>query len=519
MKRIALWSMLASLAGSLAWGEATPPAGAPNPAAATSAATDMPAPGECNIKLLGQLHVDVAVTRWQKLGLGVVEKETMDDQTRDLLQFGNGRLCDKAVWDAIPGGQAAYDKMPGLDKIRAVRHAALVVRDSKNPPAGAPNPLAAAAAATDKPAPGECNKALLRQLHVNPAAGIGFGSWGVVNRDHPDEQTKTLLQFGNPQLCDKAVWDAIPGGQAAYDKQDGLEKIRLILNAAAGIRRSKNPTPAAPAVTGASAFNDVENAVVDFMQSDEDTKMSDADKAALQKELDAKDFDKVRARIKGTLKAYVLGQSSELDRFLDDNYSDMKKKDFTDYFCANGQLPSAAAAGALTETKAKPQAGQLATGHDWDARANPPGLAVQAQPPRMYSTDTTEQAQLALACATNDANPGGTPPGPNLDNNSNVPSPGPPTLVNTNNPPGPSGPGGGSHNLTAGSDSQKHPGGLNLDADGKRDSTAIGIMTGGLFGLLAMGAAAGPAGILMAALVGGLIGFFGWGLTHPKKDK
>ncbi|MDD5628487.1 MAG: hypothetical protein PHU21_05455 [Elusimicrobia bacterium] len=60
---------------------------------------------------------------------------------------------------------------------------------------------------------------------------------------------------------------------------------------------------------------------------------------------------------------------------------------------------------------------------------------------------------------------------------------------------------------------------IDLDDQGKRDSVAFGVMTGGVFGLLAMGAAAGPAGIFAMALLGGICGFLGYALTHSKKKK
>lgn len=54
------------------------------------------------------------------------------------------------------------------------------------------------------------------------------------------------------------------------------------------------------------------------------------------------------------------------------------------------------------------------------------------------------------------------------------------------------------------------------DEKDRRDAAAFGLLSGGIMGFLFMGAGAGPAGIFMGALIGGLVGFLGYAMKKKK---
>jgi hypothetical protein len=68
----------------------------------------------------------------------------------------------------------------------------------------------------------------------------------------------------------------------------------------------------------------------------------------------------------------------------------------------------------------------------------------------------------------------------------------------------------------AGGDPPKKEPLFNLDEKGKRDATAFGLLSGGIMGFLFMGAGAGPAGIFLGALIGGVVGFLGYAMKKKK---
>ena len=385
-------------------------------------------------------------------------------------------------------------------------------------------PLSAAqdnAAAADKPAPGECNKKLLRKLHVNPEATVGPVSWYPVyvkEKDNMDEQTKTLLQYGNGQLCDKAVWDAIPGGQAAYDKQRGLDKIGLILNAAATVRKSKNPeagaakpkSSAAPipaAGTDAASPDDrMEKAVAEFMLTKKTKRTQEEDALLTALKTDPAHTTlgpKWRGEIVSEINTNFLGPTN-LAAFLASKK--ISHDDVMAYICPKRKMPAPVAE--LETPKAKPQAEAMvpalqSNGLTTAMDALKAGSAAGFEVSPVFDNLCGKYAQNTAVNNT----PAGSSRQPAQSSDL------------SRQPDVPSVPGGGPGNLTAGGDDKKDSGLFNLDGNGKRDSAVFGVLTGGVFGLLALGAAAGPAGILAAVLIGGLIGFFGYAATHPKKDK
>ena len=54
------------------------------------------------------------------------------------------------------------------------------------------------------------------------------------------------------------------------------------------------------------------------------------------------------------------------------------------------------------------------------------------------------------------------------------------------------------------------------DEKDRRDAAAFGLLSGGIMGFLFMGAGAGPAGIFVGALIGGLVGFLGYAMKKKK---
>ena len=289
-----------------------------------------------------------------------------------------------------------------------------------------------------------------------------------------------------------------------------------ILGATAEVQESTEADDPSSSTSGqikpvlSNAFNPVETAVVNFLLSDQNSKMTSQEKNALRNKFKSNkpaDTEEVRKRIKSTLQDYLMGKddtTQALDTFLSANadaLNNVSKKDITNYFsnsfCAPS-VPVQVATSNLGTSKPLSQLKGVVGGASMDASGGVSGgikgsgTPVQVASPQNGSVAPNDQ-NLRTACAISDSNNSSGQRSSGLDKS-------------------------GAGNLTSNGD-HKRDSLLHLDAEGKRDSAAFGIMTGGVFGLLAMGAAAGPAGLFAAVLIGGLIGFFGYAMSHPKKKK
>jgi hypothetical protein len=327
----------------------------------------------------------------------------------------------------------------------------------------------------------------LSQFALNPATKEAFDPRNV-NKKYP----VTFLPRMQPQ---GGMIRVLPPTDKAKD--------------APAVPKKKTPTPGPkPVQTEATAtdiFKDpVEETVVRYLLDAE----SDADKKkaeqALLDALEKPEGDPARqALVKDWQKKVLKTVNDQLTQTNRDEF--LKKTSLTNdqllaYICPKLQLPSAAssASGDALKTLRAMVLDQQSSAQSNDVDGLKAGSATGFEASNAVNALCGKAAQNpAVNTPGSAANPNGSGSGPgsasDLSYQPKVP------------------------NVTTGGDQK--PWLLNLDSEGKRDSAAFGIMTGGVFGLLAMGAAAGPAGLFAAVLIGGLIGFFGYAMSHPKKKK
>ncbi|MCX5796271.1 MAG: hypothetical protein NTY77_12320 [Elusimicrobia bacterium] len=336
----------------------------------------------------------------------------------------------------------------------------------------------AAAKADDKGAPNRLVKKLRALVHADLKAYIAAKDKTKVNETLPPwaqksfkPETKFAELFPNPNPTKK------PGEPGEDQKAE------------------ETPTPA--------GLDPVEYKVIRFLiDSEKDEAKRKSMDEALQAALKKPETDPERqAFFQDWQKKVIKEVGTQLgakDHAAFLQKTGLKDPELAKYFCNNPSVKLW-----LNSTKAMDQAKKLAGQGDAAEGAAP----IEQAKSSLDFTPTDEVKNIctnlpnldnAPAAAREQLGTGGNPQkGAGVDNTGNVPS------------------------LVTGGEADKDKKAkfklIDLDDQGKRDSAAFGIMTGGIFGLLAMGAAAGPAGIFAMAVLGGLCGFLGYALTHPKK--
>jgi hypothetical protein len=262
-----------------------------------------------------------------------------------------------------------------------------------------------------------------------------------------------------------------------------------------------------PMVESAAFSDPVETAVVNFLLSDQNDAMTPDEKNNLKKQFistDPNDTAAVRGKIKDTLEDCLLHPDRQraLDSFLKANAGNspnVSKKDLTRYFSKSycAATPSQGTAGSLTTTAAMPQLKGVVAGASMDGKgnANQSGPSVQTSAPQTNSTSAQnddDRNACAISDSENSAGSSGLSPsgGSSEDLKPDIPNPG-----------------------------KKSGGGFKLKGEALRDSVATGALAGGIMGLLALGAAAGPAGVVGAIFIGCIFGFCYSALSKGSKKK